>query len=213
MLARSLLVVTLVGCHASSANAIDANGDGAPSIDGDPDPGIGCADGAREGFTDMAMYPAIAACSGAWIIPGIDADRSDDPGCKTSGNDSPTSAVACSAANLCAPAWHVCAGATEVAAHLPSGQTCTSALTAAGFFATNQGSVGSGLCGATGANDLFGCGGLGNAASTSCAPLDRSSGNNCAAITSEGWSCGSAASEERTHVIKPRVPGGVLCCK
>ena len=35
---------------------------------------VGCADGQREGFTDLAMYPDIAGCSGAWTIPGIHTD-------------------------------------------------------------------------------------------------------------------------------------------
>ncbi len=177
-------------------------------------PDIGCADGVRDGFADLATFPSIAACSGAWVIPGIGAAANSDPKCATSGNDRPTNGVGCAAANLCAPSWHICTNAADVAAHLPSGQTCA-AITTNDFFATNQGSEASGVCSATGANDLFGCGELGNAASATCAPLDAASGNACAAISSAGWSCGGtpAATTERTSVAKPMLTGGgVLCC-
>ena len=201
----------LAACHADAPNTpVDALGDALAST-----PEVGCADGVRDGFADLTTFPAIAACSGAWVIPGIDAAANPDPGCATSGNDKPTNGVGCAAANLCAAGWHVCATAAEVAAHLPTGQTCA-AITTADFFATNQGSEASGTCSATGANDLFGCGKLGNAASASCAPLDVSSGNGCAAIESAGWSCGGtpSATTERTSVVKPRLTGGgVLCCK
>jgi hypothetical protein len=122
--------------------------------------------------------------------------------------------VACTAANLCAPGWHICAGAAEVAALLPSGQTCAAGVTTDDFFATNQGSIGGGVCGDTGANDLFGCGGLGRPATASCLPLDVTSGNGCSAIASAGWECGDVATEERTMVFKSLLTGGgVLCCK
>ncbi|MEO6772853.1 MAG: hypothetical protein ABI467_07505 [Kofleriaceae bacterium] len=145
--------------------------------------------------------------------PGPRCGSLPDPGCQTSGNNAPTSGVACTAANLCAPSWHICTDAAEVAARLPMGQTCASGITTDDFFATDQSSVGSGLCGDTGANDLFGCGGLGKAATASCAPLDVSSGNNCGSIGT-AWSCGGSDTGERTGVIKPQLGGGgVLCCK
>lgn len=48
---------------------------------------VGCADGTREGFGDVTLYPDVAACAGGW----------------TGDLDVSTSASA-----LCASGWHVC---------------------------------------------------------------------------------------------------------
>ena len=49
---------------------------------------IGCADGTREGYTDLQLHPAIAACSGAWSIPGLVAANTLTPQCaRQAGND------------------------------------------------------------------------------------------------------------------------------
>jgi hypothetical protein len=53
-----------------------------------PIPAIGCADGTREGFEDLARYPDIAVCAG--VYEGL----IDGP----------------SARALCCPGWHVCRG-------------------------------------------------------------------------------------------------------
>ena len=46
---------------------------------------IGCADGSREGFTDLGTYPVIASCGGAWDVPGA---FHDAPSCgREAGND------------------------------------------------------------------------------------------------------------------------------
>jgi hypothetical protein len=210
---RAIGVVFLCACgHGSTSLTIDASD---PGHDAHVDPEIGCADGVRDGFADVATFPLIAACSGAWVIPGLGAPANTDPKCATSGDDRPTNGVGCAAANLCAADWHICASDADVAAHLPAGQTCA-AITTNDFFATNQGSEAGGVCSTAGANDLFGCGQLGNAASPTCAPLDAASGNQCAAIESAGWSCGGTPGNttERTSVVKPMLSGGgVLCCK
>lgn len=48
---------------------------------------VGCADGTREGFGDVTLFPDVAACAGAWAG---DLD------------------VSTSASALCASGWHVC---------------------------------------------------------------------------------------------------------
>jgi hypothetical protein len=55
--------------------------------------GVGCADGSREGFQDMSVYGAIAACAGSWtgFISGV------------------------SAKSLCSLDWHVCSGVEAAA--------------------------------------------------------------------------------------------------
>src|SRR5262245_3879393 len=71
---------------------------------------IGCADGTREGFQSQTKYPTIAACSGAWTIPGLIANDTLVPRCqRRAGNDGAnTSGQGCSVADLCAEGWHVC---------------------------------------------------------------------------------------------------------
>lgn len=193
---------------------------------------IGCADGAREGFLAIGTYPAIAACSGGFHVPGLLGGLSAKCGLG-GGDDGPNpDGVGCSAADLCATGWHVCASAAEVAALSPTG--CAGSAPAGGlFFATRQSSPGCGLCamGSVAApgcgacecvsdclqtdltsNDVFGCGSLG-AVPDDCGVLDRFSNNNCGSL-SPPWSCTSDGCTEAHAVTKPGPSaGGVLCCR
>jgi hypothetical protein len=63
---------------------------------------VGCADGQREGFADLAKHPRIAGCLGEW--EGTKSLR-DAPTGKACGDDGEKCAVP---ADLCAPGWHVC---------------------------------------------------------------------------------------------------------
>jgi hypothetical protein len=192
----------------------------------------GCADGTREGYLDQAQYPQIAACAGGWTVPGmLDATQ---PTCgNKAGNDSPNpTGQGCSAADLCAPGFHVCKGASDVAFRSPTG--CAGAAPEDGlFFATRQGSTGCAICtlgsgmdpsicngcscaadcaqNTLTANDLFGCGSIGNSPGA-CGALTRTSGNLCSALGSP-WSCGNDGCGEANQVTKPSpTGGGVLCC-
>ena len=83
------------------------------------------------------------------------------------------------------------------------------------FFVTRQGSLGNAACPlfGGGANDLFGCGSLGNAPGAGCAPLDRTSGDLCLAL-GPPWACGADAANEANNVTKTGSDaGGVLCCR
>ena len=87
----------------------DANGD-APRIDaritdgGSPDAidAVGCADGAREAFTDTMVFPNVAGCAASWN--------------GALGMRAPTTSQACgddlqlcaAPADACAAGWHVC---------------------------------------------------------------------------------------------------------
>ena len=193
----------------------------------------GCSDGTREGFVDAAAYPQIAGCSGGFSIPGLLGVLK--PACGFSAGNSGMNPLGtgCSAADLCAPGFHVCKSAGDVAAHSPTG--CVNAAPTANlFFATGQSSSGCGVC-ALGsvvnpgicngcscgtncaqtmltANDLFGCGSDGSIA-TECGVLDRTSNNICGVISS-AWYCldGNGCDEAAVVTKVASDGGGVLCC-
>jgi hypothetical protein len=170
----------------------------------------GCSDGSREGFTDIATHPEVAACSGGWSVPGILSTTT--PVCDhNSGDDSNnTSGAGCSVADLCAPGWHVCASSSDFTLHSPAG--CSGLAAASGlFFASRQSGPGSKNCGA-GANDLFGCGTIGPAPSGNCSPFSQFSNDLCSSLGTP-WSCGSDGFQEANNVTKASsAKGGVLCC-
>jgi hypothetical protein len=198
----------------------------APAPSNDPPPGVlgppavvGCADGSREGFPDVAAWQRIAGCSGAWGIPGLLAPPTRLPQCgRQAGNTLPGApGVNCSAADLCAEGWHVCASGEEVRRSSPT--ECESAVPPGyvAFFTTRAGATAFGLCLADGtsANDLHGCGNLGMPESAGCQPLDRRlSFVECG--RSLAWSCGDDQShlDEANLVVKSSsAQGGVLCCR
>jgi hypothetical protein len=199
----------------------------------------GCADGTREGFPDEQNFPNIAGCSGGFWVPGVlSATRAPRCG-RAAGNDSPNpSGVGCDVEDLCEEGWHVCASASDVALHSPSG--CAGAApSGALFFVTRQSSNGCRIC-ATGtntadppcdgqscvagcaqsdatANDIFGCGSLGGAPDApTCGVLDRFGNNLCMDLPPD-WACGVAPdpglteAEEVVHTGPDH--GGALCCR
>jgi hypothetical protein len=192
----------------------------------DDAPAAGCADGAREGFLSWDDYPDIAACSGAWSVPGV--TRPDlTPTCgHAAGDDSANlDGDGCSAADLCMAGWHVCAGGVEVAAlagscddAVPPGAPDKSLL-----FAVAQHSVTNIVCddAASETNDVFGCGNLGVTLSggNGCGPLNRalastnpdSCGYNEAEPGLGPWECDGGADShlsEGSLVTKRGCPGG-----
>lgn len=69
------------------------------------EPGIiGCADGQREGFSDLAKNPRVAGCVGAW---SGNKNLRDKPTGQACGDDLPNSKCGVPA-DVCAPGWHVC---------------------------------------------------------------------------------------------------------
>jgi hypothetical protein len=199
---------------------------------------IGCADGAREGFTDIAANPHIAACGGAWTIPGISLFAPEAapacplifpadtrvPACNRGAGDDAFNAPGsgCNVADLCAPGWHVCIDANNVAAASPTGCAGAAPGPEPLLFLTRQSSTGCGIC-ARGSetdpslcqsgpdpscnvdclqselvsNDLYGCGNYGGTdGSGTCAPLDRQSADQCGEIAAYGWSCSDPADND-----------------
>jgi hypothetical protein len=175
---------------------------------------IGCSDGTREGFTPVATYLNIAACAGAWSVAGLLAPNTATPACmRSSGNSGPNaSGAGCTVADLCQLGWHVCATAAEVGAKSGTAR-CTAAATPGMFFVTRQSGPGGAVCGG-GADDLFGCGGLGAPTDpVTCTPLDRTSSNLCASLAG-AWQCGADGLQEANNVTHTNsTDGGVLCCR
>jgi len=199
-----------MGGASSSTTSASSSGSSSSSSSGTGGSSpTGCSDGTREGFTDLAAHPTIAACSGGFSVPGV----STPPSCAhSSGNDSTNPiGVGCSAGDLCAAGWHVCTGPADVTSHSSNGCVDASGVVSQ-FFAVQVSGPGTAMCG-TGHNDVFGCGSLGGVAdATTCAPLDRFSGDLCAAL-GPPWSCGTDNLNESIDVTKQGPnKGGVICC-
>ena len=150
---------------------------------------VGCSDGSREGFLNMGVYPLIAACGGAWDVPGI---HNDVPACNREAGNSGLNAegIGCNVTDLCAEQWHVCLGRDDVDYRSPLGcvEIMDGALSPA-FFLVRTSSTGAMNCAPdtigepTSINDLFGCGDLGCPANeASCEPLQVASHDLCKSI-------------------------------
>jgi hypothetical protein len=146
----------LISCGARTGLDVAAGSDFGASV-------VGCADGTREGFVDIAANPAIAGCSGGWSVPGVMLqDPGTAPKCPTvptfdtqspacgrsGGNDGPNpDGQGCSVADLCADGWHVCTSSADVESHAPAG--CAAATLADDpplFFVSRQSSNGCCVC-------------------------------------------------------------------
>jgi len=189
-LTERLLIGALVACIAACAPH-ESSLSRAISV-------AGCADGQREGFTDLAAYPNIAGCSGAWTIAGIHTDApgtasacpgtdTTAPACdRNAGDDSMNSlGTGCNVADLCAQGWHVCTGAGDVARSSETG--CAGATGSDDpplFFATRQSSTGCGVC-ATGTSTDASCD------SSSCAPGCLQT----AGVSNDFFGCGNFGSQ------------------
>lgn len=130
---------------------------------------IGCSDGTREGFLDYNKFPKIAACGGAWSVPGA---HNTTPACnRQAGNSGVLSAgTGCNVTDLCATGWHVCYGKVDVLSRNALG--CLNIMDGAkspAFFLARSSSTGAFDCsqdstkfgGPGTSDDLFGCGNLG----------------------------------------------------
>jgi cysteine-rich repeat protein len=164
---------------------------------------IGCDDGEREGFEDLATFTRIAACGGLWSTPGLPTTRSGTTGCGDDGVNS--SGTSCNALDVCADGWTVCASRNDVAVRLNS-RPCTDA---AGFYASRQ--LGTAKSCTLGPSQVVhGCGVIGIIQPIAfCAPLTANLGAGCE--DDLGWSC-SKGSEAAT-LVHASGDGGVLCCK
>lgn len=181
---------------------------------------VGCADGTREGFIDVRGWRNIAGCAGAFDVPGLLDPASRAPQCDREAGDTGLNQLGrgCSVSDLCAEGWHVCAGPDEVGTLSPT--DCESAADPdhPQFFLVRAGASEQGLCGPDpmAANDLHGCGSLGQPEAESCQPLERRlSFADC--LASAGvWQCGGPEEPHREALVvtKPAPSqGGALCCR
>jgi hypothetical protein len=202
------------GLHCQSGSGLCVTS--ATATDGNPrlDPSVaGCADGTREQLMSTSTYPSIAACDGAWDVPGIVTETA--PACgRAAGNDgSNRMGHGCNATDLCAEGWHVCRDRLDVNA-----SACDQLVNAPGvLYATRQRGAQFGSCSQAvlpDANNVYGCGGLGAtpAALLNCAPLNRVIGA-ADMVCPAAWGCGSNAQTEGDNITKGLDGGGVLCCK
>jgi hypothetical protein len=180
---------------------------------------VGCSDGTREGFADVQDWPDIAGCSGAWQVPGVIGPEGSQPRCgRAAGNTGlQADGEGCAAADLCADGWHLCRDPGEVDRRSPTG--CESAVPPdeARFFLVAAGATAQGICvpDPTAANDLHGCGQLGQPESPGCEPLLRRMGFADCAATGV-WSCGTADDHLREAALVTKngpTLGGALCCR
>ena len=204
--------------------------DAGTSDAGPPDAGCdpGCADGTREAFRDACHYVLIAACEGAFTVPGV-LDAGPRCGRQAGNNGADPSGQGCSVEDLCADGWHLCRDVPDVTRASSDG--CAGAAFLPAFFVTAQTGPGCGNC-ATGTrtgcggntceadcapnaettNDAFGCGGAGGTPQPSCGVLNRFTNNLCTALSSP-WSCGASGVREAVALLKGEGPGGALCCR
>lgn len=183
-------------------------------------PGAGCSDGTREGFRDPEHWPDIAGCAGGFGQAGVIGTPDLEPACNRMAGDTSANPMGsrCSAADLCAQGWHVCRSGSDVAEHSPTGcESCVSPGEPR-FFLVASGASSIGVCSPdpSEANDLHGCGGLGQPESDGCPPLTRRMGFADCMATKGIWSCGSdhESLEEAAKVTKTKPAlGGVLCCR
>jgi hypothetical protein len=182
----------------------------------------GCADGTREGYTDLARYPTIAACEAWW--DGTQSMRAPRSGLEWCGN---STGMKCTVpADACAPGWHVCMqsgwpadirerntypSGAEAAATKFSWLDCTTGASHGHWYASASSSAypGAGSCTAfplgcyaedvSGSMDTIACGDQAN-----------NGGCNGAIWTSYtqgiGNACGSLATARTDQ-------NGVLCCQ
>jgi len=214
----------------------DATADADALVDSEIDSSVqihGCSDGSREAFRDAVEFPLIAGCAGGFEIPGILPTRPPDCARAAGNNGANPKGAGCNVSDLCEAGWHVCHGASEVAARIGSA-ACAGDAKSGEFYATEQSGPGCTYC-ATGndptcgqescragcaqtsntTNDFFGCGTAGdppNAAS--CGVLNRFSQNLCGALPTP-WFCGNSNGDNEILVVVKPGPGagGVLCCK
>jgi PPE-repeat protein len=209
------------GIGAAGAGAAGTGAAGSASVSK-----AGCADGTREGFVSLDRYPNLAACAGAWTVPGFVGPETKMPQCQRhAGNDGTRAdGMGCSVADLCAEGWHVCESINEFKT---STSSCLDGYSQFGgtpvFFATRQRGSGMGTVtcdpksGGDGTNNVYGCGNIGSAPDGSCAPFNRMlRDNDCR--NNRPWACEDGPINynvlELSDITKPgKDRGGVLCCR
>jgi hypothetical protein len=212
----SLLVPAFAACGTDKFSGSEAGGPDA-ATDSPSTAAPGCADGAREAFLDGARFPRIAACSGAFSVPGTQTSASMMPQCNRSAGNTGANPLGngCSIEDLCAEGWHVCHGTIDVTMSLPAGTTSCATVdqTMPGFWLTRQTTNNNFQCinFAGSLNNVVGCASIGMADVT-CAPLTTTFRfTDCV----PPWQCDAMQPDREAGTITKVGPqgGGVMCCK
>ena len=189
----------------------------------------GCSDGSREGYLDLAGFPNIAGCGGAWTIPGIAnfapafapacpslaVNDTRTPACgRQAGDDSANpSGNDCNAEDLCAEGWHICLGVNDLKEATPTPTTgCNGAVPPGSgplWFATRQATNGCGRC-ADGTSVAASC----NSAACTSGCLNTQSTTNdvygCGNIGAPG-SCGGLGMTWTGNLCSSIASAGFTC--
>lgn len=175
---------------------------------------IGCADGTREALGDIAAYPRIAGCGGAWDVPGVVPAQA--PTCGRGAGNSTLNPLGagCNVSDLCAAGWDVCESATAVRGAIAPETTCAAlSFPPDELYITRVSGPGGARCG-DGTNDVFGCGTIGLPAdATTCGALTQETPNDCFEIRPLGWVCHEPGEAGNITKTDPDHGGGVLCCR
>jgi hypothetical protein len=167
---------------------------------------VGCADGRREAFLDTALYPDIAGCLATW-------NGTVDLRAAPVGVACGDGLVACTtAADACAPGWHPCGAAGDVAElrSAASGEQCAYAGSGAFVAAMSHcnGST-SGVCDYVDQpGETAGCAASGWCSEAVCCGSDCHGG-----ICKDGVWPSQTSIFSGCRSVPASAVGGVLCCR
>ncbi len=170
---------------------------------------VGCADGQREGFSDIKKFPTIAGCLAVW-----DGEMNLRKGktSKTCGDDLD---VCSSPADVCARGWHVCArngDYTDLADRI-SGQQCFEAAGPGKFVAAISHVKKKGECAdPPGPTTRYPCLDEGYGAEPVCCGEGCKQGK-CRDSVWEGHTRISVGKAEGCSTVSSDRNGGIMCCK
>lgn len=198
-----------------------------------PDLGIvaPCSNGGVRAARDPGL-DGIALCPAAWKVAGI----SNTAGRATPCNRMPTAdgtngaGIDCAAEDNCSAGWHVCENEAEVGAKGLTVTACSALDDATNLvWITRQKGAppppetpGPPLCDGATNRTLFGCGGSGNALTSTCTIFRRAlletpnAGDQCSDNSNGAFVCEGVnmTTGEAFVVKKPALAGGgVMCCR
>jgi hypothetical protein len=209
---RVAYLFVAIGCGRLNFDAqVSGDAQGAPEPGDSVEPTvdqIGCADRAREAFTDLGVYPSIAGCEATWTNT-VDM-RAAPTGLACGGTTN-----CLTAADACAPSWHVCGTAGDPA-ELSSRVSSSECLSAGGALAGGYLSAMSHCSSLTATCNYvqpIGCAAAAGACAqvVCCGPL-CSNGNFCADAV---WPAQTRVSPQQNACSSMTSAGssGVLCCR
>jgi hypothetical protein len=172
---------------------------------------IGCSDGTREGFVDLATYPTIAGCAASWT--GTLSLRASATGAACGDSSAGPGAPCAAPADACATGWHACSDngdPSDLSSRLSAAQCSTDAVGT--FVAATSHCTGYPPCVYT---TPYGCYATGvSGAEAVCCGTTCDTDNAC----QDGVFAGATKIRGGNAVpgcaaVPPGLVTGVLCCK